>query len=109
MTGDVFANDQGLVAGHTYTILGVNEVTEGGKPVRLVKLRSPWVTDKYTGPWGNQDAQWNNQTKDQAGVTKEEEGIFHMPLSQFRKTFGAFAVGMYHPNWILSNAVIQPI
>lgn len=53
MTGGVFKNEHGLVAGHTYTILGVSEVLEAGKPVRLAKLRNPWSTDKYNGPWGN--------------------------------------------------------
>jgi hypothetical protein len=53
MTGGIFKTEYGLIAGHTYTILGVNEVLVEGKPVRLVKLRNPWSTDRYTGPWGN--------------------------------------------------------
>lgn len=63
MCGDVFTNDHGLVAGHTYTILGVSEVTSEGKPIRLVKLRSPWSTDTYTGPWGKSDTKWTPLAK----------------------------------------------
>ena len=42
MTGGVFNNENGLVAGHTYTILGVAEVHNGDKATKLVKLRNPW-------------------------------------------------------------------
>lgn len=63
MCGDVFTNEHGLVAGHTYTILGVSEVTSEGKSTRLVKLRSPWSTDKYTGPWANSDSLWTSTAK----------------------------------------------
>ena len=58
MTGGVFKNDQGLVAGHVYTILGVSEVTSEGKSQRLVKLRNPWTTENYTGPWAENDPKW---------------------------------------------------
>lgn len=52
MSGGVFKNQKGLTAGHTYTILGVNEVNHDGKLTKLVRMRNPWSTDKYTGPWG---------------------------------------------------------
>ena len=81
MTGGIFKNEHGLVAGHTYTILGANEVMVDGKPVRLVKLRNPWSTDKYTGPWGANDTKWDNETKSHAGVTIDDEAIFHMPMT----------------------------
>lgn len=53
MTGGIFKNEEGLIAGHTYNILGVNEVHVDGKAQKLVKLRNPWTTENYTGPWGN--------------------------------------------------------
>lgn len=109
MTGGVFKNEHGLVAGHTYTILGVSEVLEAGKPERLVKLRNPWSTDKYSGPWGNQDAKWNNDTKSHAGVSPDDEAVFHMPLNLFRKMFGSFAVGLYQHTWILSQTKFEPL
>jgi len=105
MTGGIFKTELGLIAGHTYTILGVYEVIVDTKPVRLVKLRNPWSTDKYNGPWGNKDALWNNDTKSQAGVSPDDEAIFHMPLNQFRKMFGSFAIGLYEHSWSLSQTV----
>jgi hypothetical protein len=42
MTGSVFNNENGLVAGHAYTILGVNEIHLGDKVQKLVRLRNPW-------------------------------------------------------------------
>ena len=109
MTGGIFKNEFGLIAGHTYTILGVVEVLVDSKPVRLVKLRNPWSTDKYTGPWNNLDQKWNNETRSQAGVSPDDEFIFHVPVSQFRKMFGHFAVGLYHHTWLLSQIVFQPL
>lgn len=42
MSADVFKSVNGLVAGHTYTILGVNEINLQGKQIRLVRMRNPW-------------------------------------------------------------------
>lgn len=39
----------GMVHGHAYTILGVNEVTVGGKKHRLIKSRNPHGRETYNG------------------------------------------------------------
>ena len=38
-------------------------MTSDGKSVKLVRLRNPWTKEKYTGPWGEADAKWTNETK----------------------------------------------
>ena len=103
MTGGVFNNENGLVAGHTYTILGVNEVHQQNQATKLVRLRNPWVTDKYTGPWNNDDPQLKEKAAELGDHHEDKEGIFYMPLSVFKKMFGSFSIAMYQNNWILSN------
>lgn len=88
-----------MISGHTYTILGVSEVTSDGKSQKLVKMRNPWTTENYTGPWSQSDSKWTKESKEQAGLSAEksqkDEGIFHVPMDLFKKLFGSFAVGMY--------------
>lgn len=87
MTGQVFANSNGLVAGHTYTILGVAEAHKD-KVEKLVKLRNPWATDKYTGPYADKDPELSKETETLPGLNKTNqaslEGIFYMPMSLFK-------------------------
>jgi len=47
----------GLVAGHAYTLLGVQTITSGTGSVlaRLYKVRNPWSSDVYTGKWSDFD------------------------------------------------------
>ena len=109
MSGGIFKNKFGLVSGHAYTIIGVNEVTHNNKIEKLVKIRNPWAKENYTGPWSGSDARWTDDTRKQVGgLTQANEGIFHMPFAEFKDVFGSFAVGMYETTWMLSQAVLYP-
>ena len=50
----------GLAAGHAYTLLGCYEIKDqSGRVVeKLLHMRNPWATDKYTGPWNERDPKW---------------------------------------------------
>lgn len=50
----------GLAAGHAYTLLGCYELKDPqGKVIqRLLHMRNPWATDKYNGPWNENDQKW---------------------------------------------------
>ena len=51
MTASCNKDFEGLIGGHAYTILGVNNSTN----TSLVKLRNPIGQEEYTGPWNNFD------------------------------------------------------
>ena len=44
----------GLVAQHSYGLIGVLEGTDGeGNPVQLLKLRNPWGKFEWKGNWSD--------------------------------------------------------
>lgn len=55
----------GLVSGHLYTLLGAVELSNG---VRLLKLRNPWGSEMYNGPYSDCDDSWTPELKAEAGV-----------------------------------------
>lgn len=66
----------------------------------LVKLRNPWAIETYTGPWNNKDSKWTSEAQKQVGgVLSKQEGTFFMPISDFVKHFGSFAVAMIEDSW----------
>lgn len=73
-------SDTGLVSGHAYTMLGVT--TYNGE--KLVKIRNPWGSEMYEGPWGDDD---DDKWTDDARATLEHEsgddGTFFMPYQTF--------------------------
>ena len=53
-----------LVAGHSYTILAAEELkSDKGKVAYLIKMRNPWSTDTYEGPWSLDDETWTPSMK----------------------------------------------
>ena len=50
----------GLVSGHAYSFLDVAELKDGsGKVVHtIVKMRNPWSSESYNGPWRDNDPNW---------------------------------------------------
>ena len=53
--------DNGIANGHAYTLIGVTDAVPG---VMLVKLRNPWGTEKYKGPYCDDCAEWNNVSQE---------------------------------------------
>jgi len=43
----------GVVMGHAYSLLAVNEFEHNGKIVKLVKLRNPWGSHEWKGEWSD--------------------------------------------------------
>jgi calpain-15 len=53
-----------LEPGHSYTILSALEVkADNGKAARLIKMRNPWSTETYEGPWSLDDETWTPEMK----------------------------------------------
>jgi hypothetical protein len=55
----------GLVGYHGHTILGryILKDVNGIQVARLVRVRNPWSTDDYTGPWNDNDTKWTAALK----------------------------------------------
>jgi len=96
-----------LVTGHAYTILGTVELKAGNTVIQqLVKMRNPWGREKYDGPWNDKDPKWTETLKKQANLVVADDGIFHMPIEDFKKAFTIYNIANYQA-WHTSSANVK--
>ena len=86
----------GLENNHAYTMLDAIVLTKAGQPYKkLVKMRNPWGTEAYTGPWRDGDVEWTPELRAQAGLVQKDDGIFYMPFDAFRNAFTQYSIAMF--------------
>lgn len=63
MTAGCYRTKGGLVPSHAYTIMGTFEPKDAsGKVVaKLMKLRNPWSSERYFGPWSDKSKLWTKR------------------------------------------------
>jgi len=90
MTAACYNPGHGLITGHAYTLLGALRLEDGeSNGVRLLKMRNPWGSEKYVGPWGDADSRWTADYKRQAGAgtngawVAADDGAFYIPVEDF--------------------------
>ena len=83
---DKLAN--GLSIMHAFTILSAHELKDAkGKTIKLLKMRNPWGKEEYKGPYSDSSKLWTADLKKQAGYVKANDGVFFIPLADFKKSF----------------------
>ena len=83
---DKLAN--GLSISHAFTVLSAHELKDAkGKTIKLLKIRNPWGKEEYKGPYSDSSKLWTDDLRKQAGATKNNEGVFFMPIADFKKSF----------------------
>lgn len=88
--GDSAVNEQGIVFGHAYAILDVDEF-EGQQ---LIKLRNPhgksYNTREWEGDWGDSSQEWNERSMAKLNYkpdAEEADGVFWMSTIDFLNNF----------------------
>jgi len=77
---DTDISDLGIVQGHAYSILRVEEV-EGN---RLVQLRNPWGSTEWKGKWSDGDKDsWTQKMKKKLDYKNGNDGSFWMAFEDF--------------------------
>lgn len=77
---DTDISDQGIVKGHAYSLLRVEEV-DGH---RLVQLRNPWGNTEWMGKWSDGDEEsWTQKMTKKLGHTSADDGTFWMAFEDF--------------------------
>ncbi|XP_030261158.1 calpain-3b isoform X2 [Sparus aurata] len=84
--------DLGLVRGHAYSIIGLEECDEVAKntKVRLIRLRNPWGFVLWKGPWSVNSKEWSTiSTADRENLKKQtiETSEFWMSFDDFKRNF----------------------
>ncbi|XP_072120768.1 calpain-3-like isoform X2 [Mobula birostris] len=80
----------GLVKGHAYSVTGVDEVTHRNQKVKLVRLRNPWGTVEWNGPWSDKAREWSEIDKSQKQRLQhqmKDDGEFWMAFDDFKKNY----------------------
>lgn len=72
------ANSYGLVPGHAHTIVSTHFLRDsfGNIKHRLYRIRNPWGSDSYTGPWSDADTRWTAAYKAQVPFINSNDGYF---------------------------------
>ena len=53
-----------LVGMHAYTLYSTVDLQKDGKSFqKLFKVRNPWGSEMYTGPWSDSDSKWTEDFK----------------------------------------------
>jgi hypothetical protein len=95
MGASCYTYDFGLTAKHAYTLIGA--YTLNGE--RVFKMRNPWHSEKYTGPWSDNDKRWTPSLRRQVGSVVANDGIFFFPVKYFLGRFTQMSLGYYNENW----------
>uniref|UniRef100_A0A5K3FGV6 Calpain catalytic domain-containing protein n=1 Tax=Mesocestoides corti TaxID=53468 RepID=A0A5K3FGV6_MESCO len=81
----------GLIAGHAYSVTGVEHVTYQGKQVNLVRVRNPWGNNyEWKGKWADNAPEWklvSPEDKKRLDVTFGGDGEFWMSVEDFMTNF----------------------
>lgn len=62
-------------------------------------MRNPWGSEKYHGEWSDKSSLWTPEFKKQAGYIDGNDGIFFVPLDQWRGDWGDITVCHYNEQW----------
>uniref|UniRef100_A0A673BKQ5 Calpain-3 n=1 Tax=Sphaeramia orbicularis TaxID=375764 RepID=A0A673BKQ5_9TELE len=81
--------DQGLIRGHAYSIIALEECDENGKDtkIRLIRLRNPWGFVLWKGPCSKE---WSTiSIADRENLKKQtiEQSEFWMSFNDFKRNF----------------------
>lgn len=102
MTASCLNQYEGLTTGHAYTLVSAVKVRQGGKVHKLVKMRNPWGTEGYKGPWSDKDPRWTKGLLRKLGHKDANDGFFFMPMEGFLKAFTDYEV-LHYKDWKQSS------
>ncbi|XP_056396692.1 calpain-1 catalytic subunit-like isoform X3 [Hyla sarda] len=82
-------DEEGLVLGHAYSVLGAKEVLLDSEEVTLIRLRNPWGFTEYKGPWSDKSSEWTSvsDVERKALNIQKEDGEFWMLCEDFCSFF----------------------
>lgn len=93
--GGEVLQDNGLFAGHEYSLLKMEVVkTSDGRMAQLLNIRNPWGKGEFNGDWSDQSDKWDlvaPERKEQL-LVKRQDGAFWMCFKDWVNMFSSFDV-----------------
>lgn len=88
---DKDTSDSGIVQGHAYSLLRVEEVDDVSGTHRLVQLRNPWGSGEWKGAWSDGDkGRWRARIKQKLNYDPDasgDDGAFWMSFADFVQNY----------------------
>ena len=98
----------GLVSGHAYSILNVQEVKDStGKLARIMQIRNPWGRFEWTGDFNDKSPLWTPELKKKLGVQERDDGLFWMRIEDFIKDFGGIGILKIMPDYFFDSVMVE--
>lgn len=96
--GEQMLEQEGLVAGHAYSVIQAREVSERGpggipkpnaKTFKLMQLRNPWGSYEWKGDWSDKSKLWKKYPSiaKQLRFEDADDGAFWMTFADFKKVY----------------------
>ncbi|EUB60655.1 Calpain [Echinococcus granulosus] len=83
--------NNGLIAGHAYSVNDLEDVTYKGSKVHLLRVRNPWGNNyEWKGDWSDNAPQWRDVSeadKTRLHLRFAADGEFWMSMDDFMKCF----------------------
>ena len=101
-SGDTYNLDleeNGLVPGHAYTVVKVQEFQTSYGNVRLVNMRNPWGNGEWSGEWSDASSRWNLVSGGRPS-SKRNEGTFWMSIEDFCKYYVVSGISHFYTNYL---------
>ncbi|XP_072905046.1 calpain-5 [Hemitrygon akajei] len=116
----------GLVKGHAYGVTEVRGLRPGhgiwslfsAEKLKLVRLRNPWGSTEWDGPWSDGSEEWERvgkREREKMGVTVKDDGEFWMSFEDFTRNFTDLVVCRrintsvlsFHKTWVEARTFSQ--
>ena len=101
-SGDTYNLDleeNGLVPGHAYTIIKVQEFNTSYGKAKLVNIRNPWGNGEWSGEWNDSSSRWNNVNGGRP-TAKKNDGSFWMSIEDFCKYYVIVGISHFYTNYL---------
>ena len=91
--------------GHAYTVLEAKQLTKGPKKgTKLIKVRNPWGSETYNGPWSDKSNLWDAQSKEEVDLVDDsKDGLFWTDIDTYLANFGATSINYDAWGWAESK------
>ncbi|XP_049817199.1 calpain-9-like isoform X2 [Aethina tumida] len=99
----------GLITQHAYSVTGLARVRGVNGETPLVRLRNPWSSAEWTGPWSERSWEWDGlstRDKELLSVRVTNEGEFWMSFEDFARYFTHLDLVHIGPDdWMIEGAL----
>lgn len=87
---------QGIVSAHAYAVLATYE----GHGQRLVKMRNPWGSSEWSGPWSDGSKEWNSDWFERLNHKFGDDGVFWISYDDLLRKYKYLdRTRIFGPGW----------